>query len=108
MKMDQVEQLHVRAGMTGVLQQLPVQIGQRVKPGTNLARVADPTKLKAQVKIAETQAKDIQNQPGRLDRYPQRRRGRPRGSRRSRGGAGDRDGGRRARRRAAERRAPRS
>ena len=46
--------------MSGVLQQLPVQIGQRVKVGDNLARVADPTKLKAQVKIAETQAKDIQ------------------------------------------------
>src|SRR6184192_4043095 len=57
---DQVEWLHVRAGMSGVLQQLPVQIGQRVKVGDNLARVADPTKLKAQVKIAETQAKDIQ------------------------------------------------
>src|SRR5882762_1092975 len=59
LKMDQVEALHVRAGMAGVLQQLPVQIGQRVKIGDNLARVADPTKLKAQVKIAETQAKDI-------------------------------------------------
>ena len=60
LKADQVEALHVRAGMSGVLQQLPVQIGQRVKVGDNLARVADPTKLKAQVKIAETQAKDIQ------------------------------------------------
>jgi len=60
LKTDQVEALHVRAGMSGVLQQLPVQIGQRVKVGDNLARVADPTKLKAQVKIAETQAKDIQ------------------------------------------------
>src|SRR5213595_2057308 len=60
LKLDQVEALHVRAGMPGVLQQLPVQIGQRVKVGDNLARVADPTKLKAQVKIAETQAKDIQ------------------------------------------------
>src|SRR5213592_2980751 len=60
LKLDQVEALHVRAGMTGVLQQLPVQVGQRIKPGDNLARVADPTKLKAQVKIAETQAKDIQ------------------------------------------------
>jgi HlyD family secretion protein len=59
LKVDQVQQLHVKAGMDGVLQQLPVQIGQRVTPGTNLARVADPTKLKAQVKIAETQAKDI-------------------------------------------------
>src|SRR5438045_4824642 len=60
LKADQVEALHVRAGMSGVLQQLPVQIGQRLKVGDNLARVADPTKLKAQVKIAETQAKDIQ------------------------------------------------
>jgi len=60
LKLDQVEALHVRAGMSGVLQQLPVQIGQRLKVGDNLARVADPTKLKAQVKIAETQAKDIQ------------------------------------------------
>src|SRR5437016_12726655 len=60
LKSNQVEALHVRAGMPGVLQQLPVQIGQRVKVGDNLARVADPTKLKAQVKIAETQAKDIQ------------------------------------------------
>lgn len=59
LKMDQVEALHVKAGMSGVLQQLPVQIGQRVKIADNLARVADPTKLKAQVKIAETQAKDI-------------------------------------------------
>ena len=59
LKLDQVEALHVKAGMSGVLQQLPVQIGQRLKAGDNLARVADPTKLKAQVKIAETQAKDI-------------------------------------------------
>ena len=59
LKQNQVDALHVKAGMTGVLQQLPVQIGQRVKAGDNLARVADPTKLKAQVKIAETQAKDI-------------------------------------------------
>src|SRR5438094_6376285 len=60
LKANQREALHVRAGMSGVLQQLPVQIGQRMKVGDNLARVADPTKLKAQVKIAETQAKDIQ------------------------------------------------
>ncbi len=60
LKQDQVEGLHVKAGMSGVLQQLPVQVGQRLKIGDNVARVADPTKLKAQVKIAETQAKDIQ------------------------------------------------
>ena len=68
LKLDQVEALHVKAGMTGVLQVLPVQIGQRLKVGDNLARVADPTKLKAQVKIAETQAKDIQpNQQAIID-----------------------------------------
>ncbi|MGZ4983651.1 MAG: efflux RND transporter periplasmic adaptor subunit [Chthoniobacterales bacterium] len=68
MKKDQMEQLKVRADFTGVLQQLPVEVGQRVTPGTNLARVADPTKLKAEVKIAETQAKDIQiNQRASID-----------------------------------------
>src|SRR5881392_2120555 len=68
LKLDQVEALHVKAGMSGVLQQLPVQIGQRLKVGDNLARVADPSKLKAQVKIAETQAKDIQpNQQAVID-----------------------------------------
>jgi len=60
LKIDQVEALHVKAGMNGVLQQMPVDVGQRVKIGNNLARVADPTKLKAEIKIAETQAKDIQ------------------------------------------------
>jgi len=68
LKARDVEALHVKAGMTGVLQQLPVEVGQRVIAGTNLARVADPTKLKAQVKIAETQAKDIQiNQTASID-----------------------------------------
>jgi len=68
LKLDQVEALHVKAGMSGVLQVLPVQIGQRLKVGDNLARVADPSKLKAQVKIAETQAKDIQpNQQAIID-----------------------------------------
>ena len=68
MRKDQMEQLKVRAGFTGVLQQLPVEVGQRVTAGTNLARVADPTKLKAEIKIAETQAKDIQiNLPAKID-----------------------------------------
>jgi HlyD family secretion protein len=56
----QVDQLKVRPGTAGVLQELPVQVGQQVSAGTNLARVADPTRLKAEVRIAETQAKDIQ------------------------------------------------
>jgi HlyD family secretion protein len=59
LKMGQLEALHVRAGIDGVLQLLPVDVGQHVTPGMNLARVADPKKLRAEVKIAETQAKDV-------------------------------------------------
>jgi HlyD family secretion protein len=59
LKRAQADALHVRAGINGVLQVVPVEVGQQVTPGTNLARVADPRKLKAEIKIAETQAKDI-------------------------------------------------
>lgn len=59
LKHSQVDALQVRAGMKGVLQQIAVAVGQQVTAGTNLARVADPLKLKAQIKIAETQARDI-------------------------------------------------
>lgn len=55
----ELEALHVRAGINGVLQVVPVEVGQHVMPGTNLARVADPKKLKAEIKVAETQAKDL-------------------------------------------------
>jgi HlyD family secretion protein len=55
----QLDSLKVRAGIAGVLQELPVQVGQRVAPGTVLARVARPEKLKAELKIPETQAKDV-------------------------------------------------
>lgn len=55
----QVDGLHVRAGISGILQELPVQVGQRVTPGTNLARVARPGELKAELRIPETQAKDV-------------------------------------------------
>jgi HlyD family secretion protein len=60
LKQRQVDELHVRAGVAGVLQLVPVDVGQQVAPGTNLARVADPSRLKAELKIAETQAKDVQ------------------------------------------------
>jgi HlyD family secretion protein len=59
LKRSQYDALHVRAGIEGVLQLVPVEVGQKVTPGANLARVADPRKLKAEIKIAETQAKDI-------------------------------------------------
>jgi len=60
LKQSQVEALKVRAGIEGVLQELPLQAGQRVAAGTTLARVVQPDKLKAQLRIAETQAKDIE------------------------------------------------
>ncbi len=59
LRKSQVEALKVRAGTEGVLQELPLQVGQRVTPGTTLAKVAQPWRLKAELKIAETQAKDI-------------------------------------------------
>ena len=59
LRRSQLGALHVRAGISGVLQIVPVEVGQSVAPGTNLARVADPKKLKAQIKIAETQANEI-------------------------------------------------
>jgi HlyD family secretion protein len=60
LKQRQVDELHVRPGTAGVLQLVPVEVGQQVGPGTNLARVANPSRLKAELKIAETQARDIQ------------------------------------------------
>ena len=59
LRRQQVDQLRVRAGMTGVLEQVPVEVGQQVAQGTNVARVADPTRLKAELRIAETQARDL-------------------------------------------------
>lgn len=53
------EALRVRAGLAGVLQEVAVEAGQRVTPGTNLARVARPDRLKAELRIPETQAKDV-------------------------------------------------
>src|SRR3954462_7067342 len=52
--------LKVRAGLNGMLQLVPVEVGQQVAPGANLARVANPGRLKAEIKIAETQAKAVQ------------------------------------------------
>ena len=60
LKKSQVNALRVRAGVEGVLQELSVEVGQKVASGTVLAKVVQPTKLKAQLKIPETQAKDVQ------------------------------------------------
>jgi HlyD family secretion protein len=68
LKKSELDALHVRAGLNGVLQLVPVEVGQHVTPGTNLARVADPKRLKAEIKIPETQAKDVvPGQPATVD-----------------------------------------
>ncbi|AVP98845.1 RND transporter [Ahniella affigens] len=56
----QSDALNVRAGIAGVLQQVPVEEGAQLAPGTNVARVAKPDVLMAELRIAETQAKDVQ------------------------------------------------
>jgi HlyD family secretion protein len=59
LRQHQVDSLKVRAGIPGVLQELPVQVGQRVNAGAVLARVARPEKLKAQLQVPEVLAKDV-------------------------------------------------
>ena len=64
LRREECDALKVRAGLTGVLQTMALEVGEQIANGGVLARVADPTSLKAQVRIAETQAKDIV--PGQL------------------------------------------
>jgi HlyD family secretion protein len=64
LKRRQVSALRVRAGVAGVLQQIgdreTLQVGQRIGPGATLAKIVQPTRLKAEIRIAETQARDVQ------------------------------------------------
>jgi HlyD family secretion protein len=70
LKKQQLEALSVRAGIGGVLTSMPLAVGQHVTPGTMLAQVVQPNQLKAQLKIAETQARDIQlGQPASIDTH---------------------------------------
>jgi HlyD family secretion protein len=55
----QLSDLSVRSNMSGLLQAVPVEVGQQVGPGTNLARVSDPARLKAEIRISETQTRDL-------------------------------------------------
>jgi HlyD family secretion protein len=64
LKKEQVEQLTIRSATDGTLTQLgttamPLEVGMRVAPGTILAKIAQPNKLKATLKIPETQVKDV-------------------------------------------------
>ena len=70
LKQKQQDALNVRAGISGVLVDLPHQVGEHVDPGTTLAKVVQPDQLKASLKIAETQARDIQiGQPSEIDTH---------------------------------------
>jgi len=70
LKRQQLDALKVRAGISGVLTSLPLAVGQHVTMGTMLAEVEQPNQLKAQLKIAETQARDIQlGQPASIDTH---------------------------------------
>ena len=70
LKQQQLADLHVSAGISGVLVDLPHQVGEHVAPGVTLAKVVQPDQLKASLKIAETQARDIQiGQPASIDTH---------------------------------------
>src|ERR1700690_1279924 len=70
LKQKQLEALRVRAGIDGVLVDLPLQVGQHVAPGTMLAKVVQPDHLMAVLKIAETQARDVQRgEPASVDTH---------------------------------------
>lgn len=70
LKQKQLDRLKVRAGIDGVLVDLPLQVGQHVTPGTVLAKVVQPNRLMASLKIPETQARDVQiGQPASVDTH---------------------------------------
>jgi RND family efflux transporter MFP subunit len=70
LKQQQLASLRVRAGIDGVLTDLPLAVGQHVTPGTMLAKVVEPNQLKAALNIPETQARDIQiGQPASVDTH---------------------------------------
>ena len=70
LKQEQLDKLKVRAGIAGVLTELPLQVGQHVTPGTELGKVVQPNHLIAELKIPETQARDVQiGQPSTVDTH---------------------------------------
>ena len=70
LKRKQLDALQVRAGIDGVLVELPLQVGQHVQPGTMLAKVVQPNHLMAELKVAETQARDVQfGEPASIDTH---------------------------------------
>ena len=60
LRRSQLDSLKVRGGIPGMLQQVEVEVGQQVTPGTNLVRIAEPRRLKAEIEVAATQARDLE------------------------------------------------
>ena len=70
LKQKQLDALKVRAKIDGILVDLPLQVGQHVLPGAMLAKIVQPNHLMAQLKIAETQARDVQSgEPASVDTH---------------------------------------
>jgi len=70
LKQQQLEKLKVRAGVAGVLVEMPLQVGQHVLPGAELAKIVQPNHLMAELKIPETQARDVQiGEPASVDTH---------------------------------------
>jgi len=70
LKQQQLDRLKVEAGVDGVLVELPLQVGQHVLPGTELAKIVQPNHLMAELKIPETQARDVQiGEPASIDTH---------------------------------------
>jgi len=70
LKKKQLDALKVRAGITGVLVELPLHVGEHVSPGAMLAKVVTPNHLMAELKVAETQARDVQiGEPASVDTH---------------------------------------
>ena len=70
LKQTQLDKLRVRAGVDGVLVEMPLQVGQHVLPGTELAKIVQPNHLMAELKIPETQARDVQiGEPASIDTH---------------------------------------
>ncbi len=70
LKQKQLDALHVRAGIEGVLVELPLHVGEHVSPGAMLAKVVQPNHLMAELKVAETQARDVQiGEPAAVDTH---------------------------------------
>ncbi|HZD32424.1 MAG TPA: HlyD family efflux transporter periplasmic adaptor subunit [Candidatus Angelobacter sp.] len=70
LKQKQLDKLKVRSGVAGVLVELPLQVGQHVLPGAELAKIVQPNHLMAELKIPETQARDVQiGEPASVDTH---------------------------------------